>query len=363
MENIISEISRVKTLMDLKEEKQVYNYIGTSQGGKSFTYKLDRDFISESGEDVILIDANNPENIHEFKVGKDIKKSHFRPNEVYSSLKKIKIVETTDITIDDCKDFELSKFEKIMKNGYIYKFNNTPLVDFWHTKTIEPTLNQKDKLKKGLNVLETYGYLNNQEKNDLYQKIIKKHKFVFDENGNWLSINKITGNLFQFIQIIAKILAANFNDNEAKEIYCKIISNENPNTVIDVDHRKYFEDKINSLGFDWLKNQTEKIDYFSSKGKFVETEFLKRLLSKNPDAKVLYEGGDGDLFDISLSIDLIVDFGPSSKLGVKTIQIKASKNAYEMMKVKYDNRSDFYKYIDWVVYPKPEGGWELVKLK
>jgi hypothetical protein len=118
-----------------------------------------------------------------------------------------------------------------------------------------------------------------------------------------------------------------------------------------------------AVGFDWLKNQTEKIDYLSNKGKKVEISFLKGLLSKYPDAKVLYEGGDGDLFDISLSIDLIVDFGPSSELGVKTIQIKASKNAYDMMKVKYDNQSDFYKYIDWVVYPKPEGGWELVKLK
>jgi hypothetical protein len=60
------------------------------------------------------------------------------------------------------------------------------------------------------------------------------------------------------------------------------------------------------------------------------------------------------------SVSLVEDNGTIHSFSV---EIKASKNAYDMMKVKYDNRSDFYKYIDWVVYPKPEGGWELVKLK
>ena len=359
MGNLIYEVSRVKTLMGLKEEKQVYNYVGTSNGTNSFTYKLDSEFKSKLGDDVILVDKSTGET-HELKVGEDIYKSRYRPNEVYS--KKPKIDTATNITDDDCEKFNMSEFIEKMK-GYSFEFNNTPLKTLWDENAKDPTETQKDKLEKGLTVLKTKGYLNDEKEKELYLKIINKNKFVFDENGNWLSINKITGNSSQFIEIIGKIIEKNFNDLEAKEIYCKIINNHNPNNVIDKEYKEYFEDKINSLGFDWLTNQTDKIDYFSNKGKKVETRFLKSLLSKYPDAKVLYEGGDGDLLDINLSIDLIVDFGPSSELGVKTIQIKATKNAYDMMKVKYNNKSDYYKYIDWVLYPKPEGGWECVDLK
>jgi hypothetical protein len=361
MGNLIYEISRVKTLMGLKEEKQVYNYVGTSNGTNSFTYKLDSEFKSKLGDDVILVDKSTGET-HEFKVGKDIYKSRYRPNEVYS--KKLKIDTATNITDNDCKKLNMGEFIDKMK-GYSFKFNNTPLKTLWDENAKAPTETQKDKLKKGLTVLKTKGYLNDEKEEELEEEIINNNKFVFDENGNWLSINKITGNSSQFIDIIGKIIKVNFDDLEAKEIYCKIINNHNPNNVIDKEHKKYFEKKIDKLGIKWLNNQTDKIDYFSNKGKEVETRYINYLLSpyEYPNAKVLYEGGDGDLLDINLSIDLIVDFGPNSEFGVKTIQIKATKNAYEMMKVKYNNNSNYYKYIDWVVYPKPKGGWERVDLK
>lgn len=347
----------------LETIKETYVFLRTTQGPKSFTYKLDRDFISQPGDDIILVDANNPTNIYEYKVGYDIKVSNFRQNEVYKTIKKTKMVEQTETPNVDCTSFNEYNFIDKIKKSLSFKFRDTFLANLWYRNTTEPSKYQKDRLKTALNILESIGYVSNQTKNDLFQDIRRKHAFLFDENGSWLQINKLTGNKSQFANIVSTIVKDNFNEPESKEIYCKILSGEDANQVLNKEFKKYLENKLELLGIDWLKKQTNLIEYFSKSGLYAENDYVKLLQSKNPDAVVLYQGGDGDLFDISLSIDLIIDFGKNSKYGIKTIQVKNSENAVQMMMSKYNKNNDLHKYIDWVVYPKKEGGWAFKDLK
>lgn len=346
----------------LETIKETYVFLRTTQGPKSFTYKLDRDFISQPGDDIILVDVNNPTNTYEFKVGYDIKVSNFRQNEVFRTIKKTETVEQLETLNFDCTYFDGTSFKNKILDSLNYKFNNTPLVSIWSKVIQNSSLQQKEKLNNALNILEKANYLSNDIKNELYKKIVDRNKFVFGDNGEWLPINKLTGNKHQFVEIISSIIEMSFEEKNAQDVYFKILSGNDSNTVINVEYKKYFEDKLELLGFDWLKNQTNLIELFSKKGKDTENEFVKSINSKSPNAVILYEGGDGDLFDINLSVDLIVDFGIESKHGIKTIQIKNSENAFQMMMSKYNKNSDFYKYIDWVVYPKKGGGWELKDL-
>lgn len=355
MSNVKSEV--------LETIKETYIFLRTTQGPKSFTYKLDRDFISEPGDDIILVDSNNPNNIYEFKVGYDIKKSNFRQNEVYKTIKKTDFVVQTKTPPVDSTFFNAANFKNKILDSLIFKFNRTPLCKIWLENVTESSPYQKNRLETALNLLKEKGYVSSQTKNNLYQKLINWQKFAFDENGNWLLINKLTGNKHQFVDIISNIIECNFTDKEAKEIYHKILLGDNSNDIINNQYKLYFENKIELMGFEWLKNQTKLIELFSKKGVYAENDFINSVKIKSPDAVILYQGGDGDLFDIGLSIDLIIDFGENSKFGVKTIQVKNSENAYQTMMGKYDKNNDFYKYIDWVVYPKKEGGWSLKDLK
>ena len=80
-----------ETIMRIVEQSisNEYTFTNKTENNDYVTYKnLDRKFDSNYGEDVILINKNNPSEIYKHKVGKDIFKSGYRENEVY--IKKIK---------------------------------------------------------------------------------------------------------------------------------------------------------------------------------------------------------------------------------------------------------------------------------
>ena len=97
-----------ETIMRIVEQSNQNNYTfeERKENDDYITFKkLDRPFDSNYGEDVILINKNNPSEIYKHKVGKDIFKSGYRENEVY--IKKIK---NPVLTNSNTNDFENSQF-------------------------------------------------------------------------------------------------------------------------------------------------------------------------------------------------------------------------------------------------------------
>ena len=274
-------------------------------------------------------------------------------------LKKTKVFEQVESHNVNCDNFDFVLFDKIMRNNFIFKFNETPLKDIWDIVAKKPSLKQTTKLNKGLDLLQAHKGLGNLEREIIYNESVNSSDFILDKDGNWLLINKLTGNPTQFRHIISEIISLHFNEPKAKEMYCKIISGENPNTVINKEFRTYIKNKI-TLG--WLKNQTDDIKSSSLKGEIAENDF-KSYLKDKYKTEPLYTGGDGDLFDINLSIDLIVDI---PNYGVKTIQIKNNREGVDKMMKRYEYKnnsiSTTYKFIDWVVYPS-NGEWYYINPK
>jgi hypothetical protein len=97
-----------ETIMRIVEQSisNEYTFTNKTENNDYVTYKnLDRKFDSNYGEDVILINKNNPSEIYKHKVGKDIFKSGYRENEVY--IKKIK---NPVLTSSNTNYFENSQF-------------------------------------------------------------------------------------------------------------------------------------------------------------------------------------------------------------------------------------------------------------
>lgn len=361
---INEEILRIKEVMGIVNEQseETYSYGRIYVGDKWLTFKeLDKRF-EPSDTSVIRFVGNDGE--YTFQPEQKVMRSNNRENEAYTLKSNVPTKVEEVVNCDNYQgDFNKETFKKKLQEfynvKYNFKFRNTPLQSLWSKNETEPSEKQISELENGLNILKRVGKLDENEKQQLKEIIIQKNKFVLDDDGNWLSINKITGNRVQYVEIITEVVFKNINDKEAKEIYCNVINGENPNTIINETHKTYLENKINELGFDWLKGQTKKIDLYSRSGLKTEENFNVLLFLKYPGHKVLFEGGDGNLVDINLSIDMIVDFGP--EYGVKTIQIKNNKTGVDKLLSKYNTSSYFYKYLDWVIYPEGDN-WLAIDL-
>ena len=365
----------MKELMGLSEQAQLdlfnqtdnntYNYSKITSGGQNTkSFILDRDFDSQPGEKVKLV---GPDGEFEFTVGEDIFASKFSDAKRRPYVLKSSIPDSSEKSQDACgkgvEKLNERDLKKVLQDFYNVKYNfkfpSTPLYSIWSKQEQEPSEKQKEELNNGLDILMSLGKLDSNEKEVLFNKIINKSKFVLDEEGNWLPINKLTGNKVQYVEIIAEVIKNNFQEEQAKQLYCDILNGQNPNTLINDKYKNYLIQKIEELGFDWLKNQTNKIDIFSRSGKNIENNFKTYLFINHPNHEILYEGGDGNLVDINLSTDMIIDFGDEN--GTKAVQIKSNKSGAETMMTKYNPSNDFYKYLDWVIYPENDE-WKYIDL-
>lgn len=197
------------------------------------------------------------------------------------------------------------------------------------------TEDQKQKFKGGSELLRQMG------------KISKGAQFYFNRdkvdggkivliNNKWIPVNKLNTNTADLAELLTDLL---YKSPDAKPIISKIMGNTKDGlltikSVLPRLLRKYFEDPTTL--FDYVKNTTFRSDL----GEMAENKVKKELEDKG--FKLLYQGGDGDLIDMTYGTDLIMEH---PEFGKKTIQVKLNENAWD--------RSRGYKYIDWVIIAEP----------
>lgn len=266
---------------------------------------------------------------------------------------------------EDCEDINLDKLRnelEIRLKGD-YKFYKTPFQQIWNKYGKLPNEKQMTKLNNGLDLLQEKFSWTNEEKNSLTQNILSigdpkwgiKHKFIFDKKGDWLPINKLTGNLKQFIDIVVKLFEKYKDNQNVKNIYCDIINFEGG--IYDNLKKQTFVDiintEINNNIVKWGEKNSETTKRYSVIGADVEDEFKKFMTEVFEGSEIRYEGGDGDLIDIGLSIDLIIEYMGK----IITIQCKNSKNTAKnfYQKAKANMNNIRYKFVDRVIYPYKSG--------
>ena len=89
------------------------------------------------------------------------------------------------------------------------------------------------------------------------------------------------------------------------------------------------------LYYDYVKN----INYRSKIGEDAENNVKNKLEEKG--FELLYQGGEGDLIDMTFGVDLIMSH---PEIGPKTIQVKSNES--------WDKSLD-YKYCDWIIVSEP----------
>ena len=81
------------------------------------------------------------------------------------------------------------------------------------------------------------------------------------------------------------------------------------------------------------------INYRSKIGEDAENNVKNKLEEKG--FELLYQGGEGDLIDMTFGVDLIMSH---PETGPKTIQVKSNES--------WDKSLD-YKYCDWIIVSEP----------
>lgn len=232
-------------------------------------------------------------------------------------------------------------------NKDTYSFNKSPFKQIWKEYAKPPGDTQQNNLRKGLEILKSDGKID--DVNVYYNKIIGKHSFILDDNGNWSPINKLTGNYTQFRKIILNLFKKYKNSPGIIQMYNEIvIGNGN---IYDILNKDTFIDILKKdIGDDiskWAEDNSKVTVRHSGMGSEVEKRFKNILMLKN--IPILYEGGDGDLIDIEFSIDFIIELNGK----IETVQCKNNKTNAQIFyeKSKLYAGSDRYKFVNKLTYP------------
>lgn len=182
-----------------------------------------------------------------------------------------------------------------------------------------------------------------------FVNLLSKSKLVFNEDGSWNKINKLNTNYSEISNIITdflfernkidSILKINSTKSQDKDRLKIILLGERP-SLIDFIYDLTSSKKITSY--------TNFIEKTSQIGENTENRVKSWLL--NLGYKILYQGGDGDLIDMKLSVDLIVE----TPLGeIKTIQVKTTED--QVNRFMNDVRDGLHGAVDIVIYPYGPG--------
>ena len=192
------------------------------------------------------------------------------------------------------------------------------------------------KFIDGANFLHSLGKISQQELDQFIDKKVKNNKLVYF-NGEWQPINKLNTNYYDLAELLTDMIYR--GGEPAKKVIQDVIND--PKTGLQklkpyisklVD--KYF-DKAESLN-DFTRNTIKT----SKTGEEAETKVKDTLEQMGFSSE--YDGGNGDLIDMVFGTDLIMS---SPKYGTKTIQVKNNEKSW--------NRSDMYRYVDWVIIANP----------
>ena len=161
-----------------------------------------------------------------------------------------------------------------------------------------------------------------------YYTIVRDKKLVYDEEGNWSSVNKLNTNYSD----LAELLTCFLYDTKIEELNTILDMINNGEDVIGyikpmmVDFKNYFS-------LDDLKKFTKNTKHLSSVGD-VSEQLAKEFLEEK-GLNVSYSGGDGDFIDMVFGVDMIVEEDGLTKL----VQVKNSEKAVFGIK----------KHIDWLI--------------
>jgi hypothetical protein len=232
------------------------------------------------------------------------------------------------------------------------------------SKTIDDILDPKkselseSEIKDNINgaqILLVNGKISQKSYNYFVEHISDK-KLVYDENGNWLPINKLNANYSEVSKLLTDLLFDSYLNNKdqlSKEILFKLIYDENIWEIKNIllKNEEHLIKLLNSYkGADDLINKlsvkyTEAIKILSKIGEKTENNVVVFLEKKGWEK--VYQGGNGDFIDMLFSVDLIF----RNDTGLWTFQVKSSKKSGE--KFIQDVNYNSYKYgaVDYLIYP------------
>jgi hypothetical protein len=198
---------------------------------------------------------------------------------------------------------------------------------------------------------------------DYFVKHISDRKLVYDENGNWIQVNKLNTNYSDLSQLLTDFLfdSASQGGLSSKQILELINDTSNPEKIKDIliYHKNRLLSKLKEKYsespeelFDYVGNSTKN----SEDGERLENEVRDRFLSKPYFDQLLYQGGNGNFVDMIFSVDLIVRVKNGS---VYTIQVKSNEGQVK----KFISNTKKNKSVDLVVWPGNGGAFNVKKVK
>jgi len=198
---------------------------------------------------------------------------------------------------------------------------------------------------------------------DYFVKYISDRKLVYDENGNWIQVNKLNTNYSDLSQLLTDFLfdSASQGGLSSKQILELINDTSNPEKIKDIliYHKNRLLSKLKEKYsespeelFDYVGNSTKN----SEDGERLENEVRDRFLSKPYFDQLLYQGGNGNFVDMIFSVDLIVRVKNGS---VYTIQVKSNEGQVK----KFISNTKKNKSVDLVVWPGNGGTFNVKKVK
>lgn len=205
------------------------------------------------------------------------------------------------------------------------------------------------KYQVPLKMLYDMGIGDIKKQDDLYiLDKLKKSRLVYDDDGNWLPINKLNTNYYALSELIVSVLE---KTNKLEGFY-NFINKKTDEEIKDFlkKHNKFFfnrviEDYKIVPDFDSVLGS---IKITSEKG--AKSEKYVGSVLERAGFTTKYQGGDGDLIDMIFGIDLF-----SEKKGkMYLIQIKTNPKHIDIKDPKY-------KYITLFANPTKDGGVRIVE--
>ena len=190
---------------------------------------------------------------------------------------------------------------------------------------------------------------------------LNKITFVFDENGKWLEINKLNTNRSDLPIFIVDIVSL-FPEFDISVIINEIVNKDSPRHPNFSTLALCLNKAVNNPKFIWdnlLCNPEKYIQHirkYSKQGEKVENSIRDEYVKNGWE--IVYQGGDGNLIDMLLGVDLIVKKNEKYLyLQIKKItaihNVEIDNQMYT--EVKGDTYIKNFKYIDAVIYCTENG--------
>ena len=218
----------------------------------------------------------------------------------------------------------------------------------------------KDNIE-GAKILLDNGKIN-QGNYDRFVRDLDKRKLVYDDNGDWMQVNKLNTNYVDLAELLRDFIFESFRQGgiASKQILETINNTTNLDKIKDV-LTSYKDILLKKLKQRYSESPEELFDYVnysteaSKKGERLENEVRDKFISKY-GAQLLYQGGNGNYVDMIYSVDLIMKVKNGN---VYTIQVKSNEGQVNTF-IKNTNKNQA---VDLVAWPGNGGTFNVRKVK